>query len=97
PPELVLGILGEADALARPHQRLELGHQLPERTGVEVGVELDAACALLFLEHELERIALGPGLRLEAEHDVAVHLDETAIAVVGKARVPGLARQTLDR
>ncbi len=33
---------------------------------------------------------------LDAEHDLAVHLDEAAIAVLGEARIAALARQALD-
>ena len=34
---------------------------------------------------------------VHAEHDVAVHLDEAAVAVIGEARVAGWPRQPLDR
>ncbi len=46
---------------------------------------------VLQLVHDvLERIDLGLRLRLEAEHDVAVHLHEAAVAIPGEAFVAGL-------
>ena len=43
----------------------------------------------------LERVDLVLALRLEAEHDVAVHLHEAAVAVPGEALVAGLLDQAL--
>ncbi len=34
---------------------------------------------------------------VDVQHDVAVHLDEAAVRVLGKAAVAGLALQALDR
>jgi hypothetical protein len=88
-PELGVRILGELDAAPLADGRLELGDQLAQVVGGELGVELDAARVLLGLEQLLERIDLVLVLRLEAEHDVAVHLHEAAIGVVGEARIAG--------
>ena len=96
-PELLLRVLRKRDAPSRADQRLEFGHQLPQCIGVEVGVELDATGPLLLLEHDLERVALRLALGLETQHDVAVHLDEPPVAVVGEARIRRLARQAGDR
>ena len=46
---------------------------------------LDAAILLVVLEQLLEMVVV------DAEHDLAVHLDEAAIAVIGEARVAGAA------
>ena len=62
----------------------------------ELGVELDPLFVLEFLHDLLERVDLGLRCRLEAEHDVAVHLHETAIAVPGEAFVAGLVDQPLQ-
>ena len=37
------------------------------------------------------------GIVIKAEHHVRVHLDETAIAVIGKALVTGTRRKALNR
>ena len=35
-------------------------------------------------------------MMLDAQHDVGIHLDEAAIAVIGEAAVPARLRQTFD-
>ena len=71
--------------------------QLLQRVGVELGVERDAARRA---SSPASAISNGSSsvlrLGLEAEHDVAVHLHEAAVGVVGEARVAGLADQALD-
>ena len=64
---------------------------LAQRGLVEVGVEPGAARLLDLVELVLERV-----LR-DLEDDVAEHLDEAAVAVVGEAAVPGPSLQPLGR
>ena len=64
---------------------------MPPLVGREFGVEFEPEPALLVLQYFLENLVVEP------EHDVAVHLDEAAIAVIGEARVAGILRQRLDR
>ena len=54
------------------------------------------ALVLERLDHGLERLVIFVGPLLHAQHDVAVHLDEAAVAVPREARVAGLLRQRLD-
>ena len=56
----------------------------------EVGVEVVAVLVLVVIEDVLE------GVMLHVEHDVRIHLDETAIAVIGKAPVAEASRKALD-
>ncbi len=51
-----------------------------EIVGIEIGVQLDALVVLLVVQDFLEQ-----GM-LDAQHDVGIHLDEAAIAVIGEAR-----------
>ena len=95
-PELLLRVVGKLDPEARANERFELVRQLAQVFGREIGVGLDAARVLLFLENPLERVLL-LALRLQAEDDVAVHLNEAAIRVPAEARVLRLRDQPLDR
>ncbi len=61
--------------------RLETGDDLGPMLGLELGVELEAFEIFVVLERLLEQVVV------DAEHDVAIHLDEAAIGVVGKAPV----------
>ena len=80
-PELFVDILREGPAkLVLDHFLVALDHGLPVG-GDQFGVERDVAVALHVFEDVLEMVML------DAEHDVAVHLDEAAVAVIGEARV----------
>ena len=57
---------------------------MPPLVGREFGVELEPEPAFLVLQDFFENLVV------EAEHDVAVHLDEAAVAVIGKARIAGI-------
>ena len=61
------------------------------QSSVQVGVQLDAEVLLGDLEQILEVEVI------DAQHDIGVHLDEAAVAVVGEARVAGLGGEALDR
>ena len=50
-----------------------------------------------FFDDRLERFVLFTGAFLHTHDDVAIHLDETAVAVVGETLVVGQTRQTLHR
>ena len=93
------GVVGERLAGALLDQRLEAAHQLPaDRRRVSSRV-LDVLVIALVLErvnHRLERLVIFVGALLHAEDDVAVHLDEAAVAVPGEARVAGLGRERFD-
>jgi hypothetical protein len=67
--------------------------------GRQLGV-LDVVVVLLVLEgldHGLERLVVLALLLLHAEDDVAVHLDEAAVAVPGEALVLGRLGEGDDR
>ena len=82
-PELVLRLLREGLAGRLLDLGLVLDDDLAPVVGLEVGVERVALAVLVVLEDVLEVVAV------DVEHDVRIHLDEAAIAVVGEALVAG--------
>ena len=90
-PELLLRVLRERLAERALDQRLVIGDDVMPILGLQLRVEIDAAVELLRLDHILEMVML------DAEHDLAVHLDEAAIAVIGKALVAARLGEALDR
>ena len=50
---------------------------------IQFGVEFDALVLLLRFQDFLEQRVL------HAQHDIGIHLDEAAIAVIGEARIAG--------
>ena len=82
--------------LRLPDLVLELDHELLERRGGQLGVQLDAQRLLLGFEDALEGVDFLV-LALEAQHDVAVHRNEATVGVVGEALVARLARQARPR
>ena len=79
-----LRILGGRNVLG--DDGLEVGDELLEVVGAQVGVALDAAVELHLVDGVLEQVALG------VEDDLGEHLDEAAVAVPREALVAGLAR-----
>jgi hypothetical protein len=65
-PELLLGALGEEHALPHLDERLELLDELLQVLRGQIGVERDAARALLLGERDLERVFLRLRLRLRS-------------------------------
>ena len=88
--QLVANVLGEGLVGPSRDQVLEALDQRAPVVGFELGIERHAAAVLVRLDQVLEFVVR------DAEHDVAVHLDEAAVAVVGEARVAALAGQALD-
>ena len=89
--QLHLGILREVLTLILFVELLELGNELLQIFRSELGVHLDALLLFEFVDDLLKR-RLG-----RAHDDVGEHLDESAVAVIGKARIAGLACKPLDR
>ncbi len=87
-PELLARVLREGLAEMRLDERLVADDQRLPVVGGEVGVEDEAVVVLMGLEDFLEMMVL------HAEHDVAVHLDEAAVGIVGEA---GVARRCRER
>ena len=96
-PELLLRVVGEVLAGLLLDGRLEAGDEVLEVGGREVGIALDAALVLLPLDDDLEGVDVVLVDGLEAEDDVAVHLDEAAVGVVDEALVAGLGDQGRGR
>ena len=94
PPELVPRVFRELDLLRLPDLVLVLDHELLERRGGQLRIQLDTQRLFLGFEDALEGVAVHV-FALDAEHDVAVHRDEAAVGVVGEAVIAGLARQAL--
>ena len=90
-PQLLLRVLREGLAALLRDDVLETGDDRLPILGGELGVEHGAAVELVVFEQLLEMVVV------DAEHDLAVHLDEAAIAVIGEALVAALARQPDDR
>ena len=90
-PQLVLRLLREGLAGRLLDLGLVVDDDLAPVVGLEVGVERIALAVLVMLEDVLELVAV------DVEHDVRIHLDEAAIAVVGEALVAGRLGERLDR
>ena len=90
-PELILGIMREWLAGRLLNLGLVLDDDLAPIIGVEVGVERVALAVLVVFENVLEIVAV------DVEHDIGIHLNEAAVAVVGEALVARAFRQGLDR
>ncbi len=90
-PELVLGLLRERLAGRLLDFGLVFDDDLAPVVGLEVGVERVALAVLVVLEDVLEIVAV------DVEHDVRIHLDEAAIAVVGETLVAGRLGERDDR
>ena len=93
-PELLGSVLRKRLAGAGLNQRLVALDQAHQVRRVEVGVALGAHLGFQRIEQRLERIAALGGIVGDAQHDIAVHGDEAAIAVVGEAFVVALRGQS---
>ena len=69
---------------------LVLGDELDEALGRDLRVFLDAVLRLDRAERVLELVVV------DAHHDIAEHVDEAAVRVVGEARVAGALREAFD-
>src|SRR3546814_12768672 len=58
-----------SDLQLRTDGGLELRHELAQRFGVQLGVQLDAPVALLAREDGLEEALIRPAVAFHAEHD----------------------------
>ena len=90
-PELLVRVFGERLAGAGGDDRLELGGELAQVGGAEVGVVLHPARPLPLVEQVLEVV------RVDPQHHVAVHLHEAPVAVPREALVAGDRRERADR
>ncbi len=88
-PELIHRVVRELATLLLLHDRLELGDDLLELIGGQFVVVLDAGGLAGFVDDGFERVFVLL-VAVDAQHDVAVHLHEAAIAVPGEALVAGL-------
>ena len=87
--ELLLRVLREGLAGLLLHHRLEARDDLVPGLLVEVQVGLGLALRLDRVQLVLELVLL------DAQHHVAEHLDEAAVAVLGEAAVAGLGLEAL--
>ena len=97
--ELVPWTGGKIVAGALLHEGLETDDELLEVVGGELGVlKLGVAVAFLLeaTDDGLERLMILVRALLHAKHDVAIHLDEAAVAIPRKTRVGGLFGEGLD-
>src|SRR4051794_26111693 len=69
---------------------LEAGGERPPILGAELGIEHGADLDLMVLDQLLEMMVL------DAEHDLPVHLQKAAVAVIGEALVAAVADEALD-
>ena len=90
-PKLLLRILRKGLAQLAPDDVLIGLYHLAPILGLQFGVERRADVELGRLEHVLEMMVI------DAQDDLAVHLDEAAIAVPGKARIAALLGEPVDR
>ena len=80
-PKLFLHIVGKGLAQFFFHPRLEQAGDALQVFGIQPGVQFDAFGVLCFVQDILEPRVI------DAQHHVGIHLDEAAIAVIGKARI----------
>ena len=85
--ELLGGIVGEVDAGFGAHDRLERADELLQVVGAELGVDREALLLDQLVQLLLEEVAG------DVEHDLAEHLHEAPVRVVGEALVAGLLRE----
>ncbi len=78
------------------NQRAKLADQLLQILGLELGILGDAARALLMIEQFLEGIGIVLVLRLQLEHDVAIHLAEAPIRIPREALVAAVVHEAVD-
>ena len=100
PGQLLPRVVGERLAGAVKHQLLEPLDQVLEvvgRQGRVLGVGVAEQLLLGLLDDDLERLVVLVGPLLDAHDDVAVHLDEPAVAVVGEPLVAGRLGQAQHR
>ena len=88
--QLLARILGEARPDLFLVDALERRDQLAQILGTELEVVRHAACSLQIRDRALE------ALPVDAVHDLAVHLDQAPVRVVGEPRVAGRGRLPLD-
>ena len=92
-PELLHGVFGKPDVQPLLDGILEARDQVLQVVDAELGVELYALLLLRRVDDLLEGVLLFLGLGFEAQHHVAIHGHEAAVAVVGEPLVPGDARR----
>ena len=90
-PQLGVRILREILAGFARHRILVAADQIDPVVAGEIGVERIALAVLEGIENVLEV------RMLEAEHDVGIHGDEAAVAVIGEAAIAGHFGQRFDR
>ena len=99
--ELLAGIIGESFPGALFDQGLEAFDHLLQRLGIQRGVAdvgiVREKFGFEFFNDRFERLVLLARTLLHTHDDVAIHLDETAVAVVGETLIVGQTRQTLHR
>ena len=90
-PQLLFGILRERLAALARHQILVgCDDQLPF-IGFQIGVELIGLAVLVLFQNVFEMMVV------DVQHDIGEHLDETAVAVIGKAGIAGAFGHRFDR
>ena len=89
--QLVARVAGEVASGLVAVDLLERADELLEVVRREVGVLLHAALALERPERALEAV------RIDPVDDLAEHLDQPAVGVVGEPRVAGARRETRGR
>ena len=77
------------EVLERLHELLEVGH-------AQFAVQLDLGVVLDLLDDDLKGFVVLAGTLLHAHDDIAVHLEEAAVAVVGETGVARLVGDDLD-
>ena len=95
-PELFPRIGREVLARVFLDRGLEAYDQFLQVVGRQLGIVLDFLLFLDRVDDLLERIDVLLALRLHVQHDVPVHLHETAVRVPCEARVAGFLGQSFD-
>ena len=93
-PQLIDRIFGESLTGTLEDSLLEKRHQLLQLINVHLVVKHDAALTLHLLNDGLKRINVVFVDGFHTQHNIAVHLNKTTIAVIGKTLIAGLLSKT---
>ena len=84
-------ILRERLARFTLNQRFIRANQSLPFIGFQIGVEMVTLAVFILFQNILEVVMI------DFQHDIGIHLDETAIAVISKARIAGTRRNRFHR
>ena len=95
-PKLLVNILRKTFFRPLFNELLVFFNQFLQIFRREIGIVSHFALLFEFLQNCVERLMVGIVPRLDAHDDIAIHLDKTPVAIVGKPRIAGFFGQSGD-